>query len=130
MEIKFRAWDHVNNVMLFADFGELQDIGGEWTAWDLPPDSPTNTGTAFDVMQFTGLTDKNGVDIYVGDLIKNKSGRVAEVTFNKYCACFDCEVRVTKHSCNDLGFKCSMWAYAIEKIGNKLENPELMELEK
>lgn len=69
MELKFRAWDHVNNEMLFADFGEIQDIGGEWTAWELPPDSPTNTGTAFDVMQFIGFQDVNGNDIYEGDIL-------------------------------------------------------------
>jgi len=73
-EIKFRAWDHVNSEMLFADFGELQDIGGDWTAWDLPLDSPTNTGTGFEVMQFTGLKDKNGADIYEGDILKLYGG--------------------------------------------------------
>ena len=69
-DLKFRAWDHVDNVMLFADIYEMQDISGEWTAWDLPVDSPTNTGTPFDVMQFTGLQDKNGVDVYEGDNIE------------------------------------------------------------
>ena len=84
-DIKFRAWDHVNNVMLHANFGEVLDIGEEWTAWDLPIESPTNTGMPFEVMEFTGLTDKNGVEIYEGDIV---SGRDSDAEVKLFHGCW------------------------------------------
>lgn len=68
IELKFRAYDTEIKTMLFADIYEMQDIQGEWTKWDKPIDSPINTGMPFDIMQFTGLNDKNGVKAYEDDL--------------------------------------------------------------
>ena len=94
MELKFRAWDHVNKVMLFADFGELQDIDGDWTAWDLPRDSPTNTGTAFEVLPFTGLLDDKKVSVYAGDIVYSSGNK------SKY------EVKFGTHSLTGLYYDC------------------------
>lgn len=56
-EIKFRAWDESNG-MIYPDFpkGSLRsaDILTRWTT----------------VMQFTDLHDKNGKEIYEGDIVK------------------------------------------------------------
>lgn len=80
MELKFRAWDPVKNIMVFADIFESDEINN-WVTWDYPEDSPSNTGTIFDIMQFTGLTDKNGKDIYKGDIVKEDDGGLSEVIF-------------------------------------------------
>ena len=136
-ELKFRAFDHIDSVMLFADIYEMQDIQGEWTAWDLPKDSPTNTGTPFDIMQFTGLQDKNGVDIYEGDLIYATAN-------NSYYTVCSGEYEISSHydssphecvgfylsryngltfnECESIGGDCDY----LEVIGNIHENPELL----
>ena len=58
--IKFRAWDKLKKKMLVPDF-----INKEGKAC-LPNDNWSN-----EIMQFTGLHDKNGKEIYEGDIILN-----------------------------------------------------------
>jgi hypothetical protein len=80
------------------------------------------------VGQLTGIQDKDDVDIYEGDLIKNESGRVCEVVFNEYCAAFDSEVKVDGgRGAEAYGFKNSLWKTHVTIIGNIHQNPELLE---
>ena len=68
-EIKFRAFDPVEKIMVFADVAETDEMN-EWVTWELPIDSPINTGIRFDVMQFIDKKDADGIDVYEGDVIQ------------------------------------------------------------
>jgi uncharacterized phage protein (TIGR01671 family) len=73
------------------------------------------------VSQFTGLTDKNGTEIYEGDIVRNE-GYVGKVEWNQEMACYHV----------DFGNGDTDWladlAY-VEVIGSIHSNPELLESE-
>ena len=57
-EIKFRAWDTVEEIMVIPE--KINN--------PVDSDGPEEIN-CFVLMQFTGLKDKNGIEIYEGDII-------------------------------------------------------------
>ena len=110
-EIKFRAW-HKEEKRMSEPF-EL----GE----DIIYDTNNNyLGTIYDelaIMQYTGLKDKNGREIYEGDICRlwyPDGYKLGVVEFKNGCFYWNS---------NSVGF----WNEELEVIGNIYENPELLE---
>ena len=125
-QIKFRAWDRATQRM-YGTFALL----GETTCFDLLTqwvmEQPQGKGSLerlndVEVMQFTSLKDKNGVEIYEGDIIESKReqlrGRVAYLAPG---------FEILDRADDLLG--PSLRFYDLEVIGNIYENPDLMKSE-
>jgi uncharacterized phage protein (TIGR01671 family) len=113
-EIKFRGWHTSAQKMLY------EDRIGDVLCWK-------EQGQPLEVMQYTGLKDKNGKEIYEGDIIRighPYKGRTytGEIVYERYF--FTAKDFYFTHHDNP-GDPFESLAY-IEVIGNIYENPELL----
>lgn len=122
-EIKFRAWDNENGGMVlweqlvkrqcFADFMQAKE------------DDPVVS-----LMQFTGMKDKTGKEVYEGDIIV--CGHDTGKSYNRYVIEFSDsahaylarQVGCTSH------IGSGYWGNTMLVIGNIHENPELLEVKR
>lgn len=111
-EIKFRAWDKkANHMVCWEDISRTNILG-------MLVNNNNRDDSRGILMQFTGLLDKQGVEIYEGDILKDyDQDYIGVVSFqdgafivtweNEFCNAFE-------------------WS-GEEVIGNIYENPELLQ---
>jgi len=138
--IKFRAWleGEMVQVQRVTLFDSVYCCMNEKTGYEYNLDKKEH------LMQYTGLSDKNGVDIYEGDVVKDKANRHFEVGY-----CFSYKQSDDRKKFARYEMKCirqsevnnykftkvgdivefSDWMYPvvdIEVVGNIYENKELL----
>ena len=136
-KIKFRAWHKDKKLMLNViaiNFELLQittdiankkiypDLDYWWKETDIP-------FSEIEFMESTGLFDKNGFEIFEGDIVENTTQRVYlghmfEVSWNCGYACFQL---LNGGKSSNVPLIQDFMSY--EVVGNIYENPELLEVE-
>jgi hypothetical protein len=109
-EIKFRAWDKENKRMIVFDPLFIGDKGMYWK------------GDLLEPMQYIGLKDENGKEIYEKDIINTADG-VCLVCWNEKLASF---VLAKDGWMYDHYFGEEYEPENCKVIGNPYENPELL----
>lgn len=140
-EIKFRLWDSKNNCWYEPTFeayrGKVEEVMisprgrltmrtmTELVDESLFPDR-------FELMQYTGLHDKNGREVYEGDIVKYTSWHdgnpcetfSGEIVYCDYLNIASFCISLNTKTGDDLA---GLPAMGVEILGNIYENPELME---
>lgn len=136
-DIKFRAWDKknkkflkpyreqhignwVNKLSINMDgslsFHEDDGFGGKIIGGE-------SIEKRFEIMQYTGLKDKNGTEIYEGDIVQ---GGIMRATggIEIYNSSTTVHFKSGMFKCG--GVSLNSYSNKVEVIGNIYENPELL----
>jgi uncharacterized phage protein (TIGR01671 family) len=117
-EIKFRAWD--NDMHEWTTAFDMDNDGVVY-----PAVTPYSNNPDIRIMEYTGLHDKNGKEIYEGDIVREVLWRQEQT---------DDVLGKVHWSDGNAGFWVSGrsvltegYTQDLEVIGNIYENPELLE---
>lgn len=130
--IKFRAWDKryglvkIRHLCFSEKSGNIHTIHGSFDNGQSSLSTDDKKETI--LMQYTGLKDCKGREIYEGDIVKltgdleeaykDEYNTISEVIFDDDNICFDAPkiaCALNKHTC-----------FEFEVIGNIYQNPELI----
>lgn len=123
-KIKFRAWDKACKTMI-DDYAEIGGYGELYAKKFHPSSYSDKSVPNLILLQYTGLKDKNGKEIYEGDIVSRFSDTQRSVV-KFQDGCFMSTIQLSGRIpetdeilCNDLS--------VTEVIGNIHQNPELLE---
>lgn len=122
--IKFRAWDKFYKCMITPAGIDLENGEVAHIIEQLPGETTKSSITYYELMQSTGLKDKNGVEIYEGDVLQHKvqGTSIVYYPFRDNVASFG-----TRNIMNNFGTTLRDTDKAgYEIIGNKFEHPHLL----
>ena len=122
---KFRAWDGSS---LSRMYSPLEVMVGDSDIWIFDEDSEGNewiVNNDLSLMQSTGLTDKNGKEIFERDVVKMAKSVYSEPTYYEVV-----RHRGGAYRLESKQYGCELWLRHTdcEIAGNIYENPELAEV--
>ena len=111
-ELKFRAWDVNQDEMI-----SWEDIEEQWGNCGYHDSIFRNDH--YITMQFTGIKNKNGVEVYEGDVFKHKNKVLYQVVFNQTKCRFCVKMSFKGKEYGSNFIKSLEWAVdKLELIGN------------
>lgn len=122
---KFRVYDKVECMMITtSDYEDLSDL-----FCILKND--TDTGYISELMQSTGLIDKNGKEVFENDVIRDSDGFEGIVQYDESYGMYGIAYLPTLPNGIDMTFEelKDNFRNKFEVIGNIYENPEFLEEE-
>lgn len=106
--LKFRAWDKYSKVGKM-----IQPNDGDFIKWH----SPSNWMNCYVIMQFINSNDRNGIEVYEGDILEAPSGNLFIVRW------YEEEMRWAMWA-KDTWYNMNMALHTV--VGNIYETPELL----
>jgi len=112
MKPKFRAWDSLDEVM-------LTDITFDYVKY------PVSSFTEFELMQYTGLKDMEGNEIYIGDILLWSNDVIILIKAKDELGFYEETIKSFDENvvCHDIRFYRSEDEAII--LGNIFENPRM-----
>lgn len=124
---KFRVWDKEKG-MIYPECCEMHEdsvitLGGQLCYVNCELYEKEG-----EIMQFTGLYDCEGREIWEEDIVKYQTSLdegIALITWNSNLACYRLSVNKGGGLCHEINYPQPDWRYKV--IGNRFENSELLE---
>lgn len=122
---KYRAWDGSSLCRMYSPEEVWVCDGGIWVIDEDSWDGELILNNDLNLMQSTGLTDKNGKEIFEGDIVKMAKNVYSEPTYYEIV-----RHRGGAYRLESKQYGCELWLRHTdcEIAGNKYENPELLEV--
>lgn len=124
-KVKYRVWDNenksYNDPYSYAYYALTQD--GRLDFYCHGDRMDEADPDVYFIEQYAGLKDKNGKEIYEGDILDDGEGHIGKVLYNERIASFAYEWG------NCGATFMSLYTSDMKVIGNIHENPELLEEE-